>query len=66
METKAVNGRKEEATETGIFFIEEYQQRATIAAKTPKYSPVSKFFILNKLMIDLFIIKAKIKSITPP
>ena len=30
-DTTAVNGKKDEATETGIFFMEAYQHRATIA-----------------------------------
>ena len=65
-ETSAVNGRKDEATDTGIFFIELYHKKARSDKYKPKYEAVFILLILNKLIIDLFVIKAKIISIIPP
>ena len=65
-ETSAVNGRKDEATDTGIFFIELYHKKARSDKYKPKQEAVFKLLKLNKLMIDVFVIKLKIISMTPP
>ena len=65
-DTRAVIGIKEEATDTGTLFIEEYQHSATMAVNIPRHKPVVMILTLNKLMADLFVRKVKIKSIVPP
>lgn len=65
-DTRAVNGIKEDATDTGIFFIEEYQHNATTAVNIPRHKPVVMILTLNKLIADLFVKNAKTKSIVPP
>ena len=65
-DTRAVNGIKEEATDTGIFFIEEYQHNATTAVNIPRHKPVIIILTLNKPIAELFVKNVNIKSIIPP
>lgn len=65
-ETKAVSGKNDEATETGIFFIDIYQHKATIDAIIPKKNPTVMFLKLNRLIAFLFVKKVNNKSIIPP
>lgn len=65
-DTRAVIGIKEEATDTGTFFIDEYQHSATTAVNIPSDKPVVILVTLNKLIADLFIINVNNRSIIPP
>ena len=48
------------------FFMEENQQKDIADKNKPKYKALVRLLKLNKLIIDLFIIKEKNKSINPP